>query len=339
MTNKEKQRYISDLTKRGAIQFKSIFLQTTNFEYKNPKILYKYRKFDEYTFDALDKNYIYFASANKLDDPFECRGYIPEGIVKARYRIDYNKRILKFLLKQFPVKDPVLAQQLEQAFSNAIGPDKIDERKLFDSLPNEAFTDPHLNRVTNALSNIQLKVDGITGDKNIEKYVEASNEGESKMGVFSMSEINNSRIMWSLYSNNYKGYCIEYDFENSPFRNILFPVIYKKRYRNDILNNTVMLNLNVFIERFTGGVTKGDYSFGLIQYLNKDISWKAQKEWRLLYNPDFRADAPKINAIYLGCNVAARNETRMKNYSKKMGFDLYKMKIDPKRNKLSFIKI
>ena len=339
MTNREKLQYISDLTKRGAVQFKSSFIQDYNFTYRHPKILFKYRKFDKFTFDSLDKNYIYFAPANKLDDPFECKGYIPTGILEEKYRKNYIKKLLKILIKQFPIKDSNISGQIEKAFENAIGPDKIDERKLFTSLPTEAFIDPQARSLTNILSNIQLKIDGITEDKNIEKYVQTSTEGESKMGVFSMSEINDSRIMWSLYSNNYKGYCIEYDFDNSPFRDILFPVMYKKKYRNDILNNTVMLNLNVFIETFTGGVRKGDYSYGLSQYLNKDISWKAQKEWRLLYNPNFYANAPKINAIYLGCNVAPKNEAKMKNYSRKMGFDLYKMKIDSKRNRLTFVRI
>ena len=189
------------------------------------------------------------------------------------------------------------------------------------------------------MSNLQDKIDAACSDGNIDNFIRTSAEGHTKVGIFSMSEVKNSRIMWSIYSDNYKGYCIEYDFSKSPYLYILYPVIYKKSFKNNILNNTVMLNESILMEQFIVGNNASDYSWGLTQFLTKDYSWKAQKEWRLLFNPRETLPSPKINAIYLGCNVAPRNEARMKNYSKKMEFELYKMKIDPKRNKLSFIKI
>lgn len=339
MTNDEKRLYISDLVKANAVQFQNAFIQKEKVIFKNPKYLFKYRKFDRYSYDMLEKNYIYFCPADKLDDPFECRGFIPKGIVKENYRKQYIKRVLKFLLSKMNISDKEKLQEIEKAFIDAIGPDEIDRERLFNNLPIEAFTDVDMRQATNFLSNIQLKVDQITGDKNIENYINSSNSGEEKMGVFAMSEENKSRIMWSLYADNYKGYCIEYDFSDSPFRNILFPVVYKKNFKNDILHNTVMLNENVLIEQFSLGTIKGDFSWGLIQYLNKDISWKAQKEWRLLYNPNFYADAPKIKSIYLGCNATKTNIKKMINYSRKMNFDLFMMKIDQKRNRLFFEKV
>ena len=38
-----------------------------------PSYLYKYRPFDEYTFEMLDNNYVYLCPAEKLDDPSECK--------------------------------------------------------------------------------------------------------------------------------------------------------------------------------------------------------------------------------------------------------------------------
>ena len=37
-----------------------------------PQLLYKYRPFDEYTFDMLDNSYLYLCPAKNLDDPSEC---------------------------------------------------------------------------------------------------------------------------------------------------------------------------------------------------------------------------------------------------------------------------
>ena len=42
-------------------------------ESEYPKLLYKYRPFDEFTFDMLENNYLYLCPAEKLDDPSECK--------------------------------------------------------------------------------------------------------------------------------------------------------------------------------------------------------------------------------------------------------------------------
>lgn len=38
-----------------------------------PQFLYKYRPFDEHTFDMLDNAYVYLCPAERLDDPSECK--------------------------------------------------------------------------------------------------------------------------------------------------------------------------------------------------------------------------------------------------------------------------
>ena len=339
MTNKEKQKYISDLIKSQLPRVKNPFAINQPFVFKNPDTLYKYGKFNKYIFENLNKNQIYLAKPDELDDPFECMGFVPSNVINQEYRKKYYRSILKMLVTKLNISDRSKINDIEKAFSDSITADGIDRKKLFLGLPNEAFTDYELKLFTNIMSNLQNKIDAACSDSNVENFIKTSNDGHNKVGIFSMSEIKNSRIMWSLYSDNYKGYCIEYDFSKSPYLNLLYPVIYKKSFKNNILNNTVMLNESILMEQFVVGNNTADYSWGLTQFLTKDYSWKAQKEWRLLSNPKEFLPSPRINAIYLGCNVAPRNEARMKNYSKKMGFELYKMKIDPKRNKLFFVKI
>ena len=40
--------------------------------YNGPTSLFKYRPFDQYTFDMLESNYLFLCKAEKLDDPTEC---------------------------------------------------------------------------------------------------------------------------------------------------------------------------------------------------------------------------------------------------------------------------
>lgn len=40
--------------------------------YKGPASLFKYRPFDEYTFDMLENKYLFLCVSEKLDDSTEC---------------------------------------------------------------------------------------------------------------------------------------------------------------------------------------------------------------------------------------------------------------------------
>ena len=43
-----------------------------NLPYGGPKLLYKYRPFDKYSFDMLENEYLYLCPAEKEDDETEC---------------------------------------------------------------------------------------------------------------------------------------------------------------------------------------------------------------------------------------------------------------------------
>ena len=59
--NKDKINYLNQI-----MQNKDKFI------YNGPKSLYKYRPFDEYTFDMLENKYVYLCPAEKEDDETEC---------------------------------------------------------------------------------------------------------------------------------------------------------------------------------------------------------------------------------------------------------------------------
>ena len=59
MTNKEKLEYINNLTRNNfPVPRRSLVVIKTDI--KPPTTLYKYRKFDKYTFEMLDKNIFIF---------------------------------------------------------------------------------------------------------------------------------------------------------------------------------------------------------------------------------------------------------------------------------------
>ena len=50
----------------------SIINSTMYNKYSGPKTLFKYRPFDEYTYDMLENEYLFLCPAEKLDDKSEC---------------------------------------------------------------------------------------------------------------------------------------------------------------------------------------------------------------------------------------------------------------------------
>lgn len=88
-----------------------------------------------------------------------------------------------------------------------------------------------------------------------------------------LSETNTSTLMWSHYSDNNRGICVEYDFETineNPLYFCLFPVCYTE----------APISVYDFLRR-----SKESYSIELgvlISVLNKAACWEYEKEWRLV---------------------------------------------------------
>ena len=119
-----------------------------------------------------------------------------------------------------------------------------------------------------------------------------------------LSETNTSTLMWSHYSDNNRGICVEYDFEKireNPLYFCLFPVCYTE----------APISVYDFLRR-----SQESYSIELgvlISVLNKATCWKYEKEWRLIllneaigkHNPEKYITANNVieaKSIILGYN-------------------------------------
>ena len=86
------------------------------------------------------------------------------------------------------------------------------------------------------------------------------------IGVYCLSEINDNLIMWSLYADSHRGFCLEFDssIENSLFWEA-FKVIYSSEYPTV---NMMEIGINAETSQKV--------------LLTKFIGWENQKEWRIL---------------------------------------------------------
>lgn len=150
----------------------------------------------------------------------------------------------------------------------------------------------------------------------------------------------NSMPMWAHYSNNHKGYCIEYDVEeNDALKGFVLPIQYTDD-RLDITEELIRIAEDVSKlnqEKFDSEIYKYISQEMTIVYLStllyhvKHTAWSYEDEYRLflpsntLLNPYISA-SPK--AIYVGLNCDADNIERLKQIGDYLDVPVYKMHFD-----------
>lgn len=161
---------------------------------------------------------------------------------------------------------------------------------------------------------------------NLDKEFVAFKKTISEKGIYCLSQINTNEVMWSLYADSHKGFCIEYDidillniynfYKNRPLAHIL-----KLKYQNTVPKN---LFTDIIIRRDFKDILQG---FAGI----KSKAWEYEKEVRIinesagLIDYDFKA----VKAIYFGVRATKLDiENTMKSLGGR-GIKFYQMKLKP----------
>ena len=155
------------------------------------------------------------------------------------------------------------------------------------------------------------------------------NEIKDSIRVVCLSEVYNSMLMWSHYAQNHKGFCIEYEFdESNTFYKHLHPIIYtKERYttsKRDMSN------------------TNGKWIYKTI--CRKSDVWSYEKEWRIVTvnfnkvmpdklkypNGKYVLDLKEnIKAFYLGAKIEKKYKEEIIWFAKQNNVEVYQMNLSP----------
>jgi hypothetical protein len=264
-----------------------------------PSLLYKYRRFSDYHKTALEKGVLWTASPDKFNDPYDSGVY--------------------FDIDRFLIED-----QSAQEFIKSINEMKDAIRKGDHWTPKPIVKPIEQGEWRRKITNDLLASaptagrDGIV--KLIEKYfrnqseqhVRNMSEGFRKgYGVLCLAENSTSVLMWSHYSQNHEGFCIEYNFDeldpDDLRRRLCYPVFYRKKMAD--------------ATRYLRKGTFHDYNnlFGIFMCLLKSDEWEYEREWRIVETIGPRVanrelQMPKPSAIILGAHVQAADESWMRKF-------------------------
>ncbi len=315
-----------------------------------PNFLYKYRDFDEHTFDMIENQYIYLAEPKKLDDQFECKVNELDTSLKRLSDEELHKildyAIIKKIVDLLPKQNQFLMKEVEKSCFEADAFSR--EKYIMFFMKKNKKSSKEIQEVISKSDVLANKLLENEEFKNvIHTLLKLLNDLRTDTGICSLAEKKDNQVMWTMYANHYKGCCIEYDFsselDNPNYLGCcykLYPVLYKKKRDFNIVGFLTAIIMNAFLEE---KIQKKNYPSFLKEFLSiiltKGKDWEFQREWRLIDSCKTKHPAPKIKAIYLGSNVKEANKQKILDYAEKYDFKVYIQENDYQTLELKFTEL
>lgn len=277
----------------------AVSLKLSNF----PKSFFKYRALSERTIENIEKNYIWLAEIITLNDPFECSiQFDNDECLRKYYGSNKFQNFFYLLTGQKLTRQDI--QKLTTSQKPFLDYIKIcnDKKIPFNQSPEEQL----------------IKVQT--------RWTDIVEEANRNLRICSFSLVKNSLLLWSHYSDEHKGICIEYDFENiDPIRTFMQPVTYSDEVHK----------IGIFEEYTTMQMIGSS--------LIKSKDWKYEEEWRLTifkqkdHFPQ-KMKIPDPTGIYLGTRFHLNDQVlkeKLYKIAAERKIPIYQMAKDPQRFKLT----
>lgn len=249
-----------------------------------PPELYKYREInnkealeENIHIDALKNEKVYLSNPYFFNDPYD-----------SLFSIDMQK-----------IKEQIIQTLKEQIVQKEIDKNNIVSAKIENI--DLIYKDLNIQN-QNIISNLIENNSEVLYDTYLKKQI--------RFKICCFSEIPDSILMWSHYSNYHKGFCIGYDTSKieERIKKEFYPVFY-----HEILFPLVKIEDKINTGKFNS----------LIKY--KD--WEYEKEWRLILNEEFVPLKP--SKIYLGIKL---DDNKYLDYFKEIAREknckLYRMEMN-----------
>lgn len=295
-----------------------------------PKKLYKMRKCNEKSLNAVREGTLYYSRADFFNDPYDCLLSF-DPILLARQigeQLSY-KNVYSYVEKlnlEFPLIFP--------------------DGKAFDDIDSFVRFATRKEYFDTLFQNIA------------EYYPQMVRQLQENTFIVSLTENICSTIMWSHYANDHKGFAIEYEFRPDMFcpapmivtdsdypwhgYRSLLPVLYsdKRIDATDLANWLALCHTSEVFYTFgiedDLSVFMSDLLMTTKLCLHKSKDWSYEKEWRLMisHNWPYKIDESYIHtdypasAIYLGERINDGDRSELISAARNLNIPVYEMFID-----------
>ncbi len=270
MIAKWKKKYI-ELLKSGK-EADAFNLRLANI----PQALFKYRSLNENTLNCLRYSSVWLASADSQNDPYESSlFYSDTEMALAIYK---SSNFKNEFIKNY-------GTEISDSEIESIIEDENPERKF-----REICKLKGVQRDYNDMSDFR--------ENNAKQLMD---KVKREMMISCFSERNDSILMWSHYTENNRGICIEYDLRNETDVNrVLEPVCYSDKL--------ISLSKAFGTKNYTNIIREAA--------ITKASDWKYEKEWRVVFPNENGGHfkMPKPKKIYLGSRFNENTNEIYKEY-------------------------
>ena len=343
MTNKEKKEYISNILLTYTTPYASEIEKRGKFLKSIPTTLYKYRSFDKHAFEMLDEEYAYLAPVKDLDDPFDC-------LTNFDFSKYYNEKTRKITPKTIDLLIKIICpngvlhlntKQVKELALKCVDQDSFNYEEAPKIVKQSGLmVETQVHPFFVALNNFSENFSNIMDGAKFQSLTKAMMKPDNDVGILSLSEVRDNKVMWSLYGKKYEGYCLEYEVPQIDQTVLyLYPVIYTKRDNNSFIEKMLEYSINALMRGISSGEHSGNISAVMELLCTKDKDWAFQKEWRIIGTGSGHYPYLKLKSVYLGFKANSRNVARVVNIAKQRNFSVYKMNPPKGKKKITYTKI
>lgn len=311
-----------------------------------PSVLYRYRDCHDRNFKSLEKEQVWLTKPAHFKDLFDSVVNIDivkemDGIAKwlknniSDYAFTSVRKIYTDANHPFEL-DRAKVRTIADTCTNNNG--ELDQQKLEKILDSEGEDVQQYRQIFDMMKEY---VDGESG--NIDRLVYNINKDlsnasklarKSKLVLCLTEDVDNGK-MWEDFADNYKGFCIEYKPSLTggydSFKNWLYllPVIYKEESPSYDMQGffiRLMADKCEAISAEEASTLVDDSIAVCMQLLYKSSNYATEKEWRISIKNEKNnlQPFPYATAIYMGKDITARHERRLKAIAKRLKIKLYK---------------
>ena len=328
-----------------------------------PNKLYRYRSGNKYDFDALENDYLWFSQPKDCDDKIDYT--LKYDIKKQSKKLvkyiqnNYEYIVLDFIRKCVPdgvvLPDEINIETIKSIREKCYDENgRIKEKEAIEYLQKHSDSE-ETELILTVLDKLKEYQNSSSEDLNrfANTLLDTANNFNQILKEMSMvccfSDNFNNSLLWSKYSKEYSGFCIEYDlkkYNNIPLnidRNLmcLFPIYYGAKKEFNLIEFFIdLLNVDVFgIENLNAyNIDSLNINF---QLLTKDKSWSRQREWRicLKYQNNNKQYFPFISAIYIGCKTPKYKVDKLIRIGKRKKVKVYQQLLDHSGSKFIYKRI
>ncbi|MFD7521450.1 DUF2971 domain-containing protein [Paenibacillus chitinolyticus] len=272
-----------------------------------PSSLYKYKAYNDYALTNLKEDTIWFNKSSALNDPYDCSLTFDISKHAKKRAVDLA---IDILVKGYKPEMP--EEELKKLY--ALEYEKVLEFGL--SLDHDLSSKP--DEIQKFVQFTSALLDRSNSDF-LTSLIERSQEGNF---LSCFSEINDSILMWSHYTHNHQGFCLEYDFRQTVLERPLsiVPVIYS----NQVVDISEYLLYSFQVGDFNGHVFK-------YAAMNKSTEWSYEKEWRIIVpfalyeGGGFNYSFAPIKAIYLGTKINSKHREEILEIAREKQINVFQM--------------